>query len=200
MKKVWGALGVSVILASTVSAADVTGRVVFVRKSDRPSSHGYVGLRVDANNVVLVDLLRSPMDTEESTRRAQSALAFAKASRYLKVTGATLVQTGFRSTVYSVGPVQGRKETGYCTQNHNSFPFSDGSASWNALNFAVDDPHYYSYEYSGMNSIRNRSVFVIAENGCEIAAFKRIGWLAGGSETSNGIQGGSGLYKSNPLE
>ena len=75
---------------------------------------------------------------------------------------------------------------------------TDGT--WNALNFSVNDPHYYWYSYTAAGT-EGSSAFTAAANGnlnCDTAysTFERIGSI----DAKNNVSGGSGLYKYLPLE
>jgi type IV pilus assembly protein PilA len=75
-----------------------------------------------------------------------------------------------------------------------------GNATWDALNFAIDDPHFYRYEYvsTGTESAAAFTARALGDLNCDgtLATFERTGSaLAGG-----GVSGGSGLYKHHSLE
>ena len=72
--------------------------------------------------------------------------------------------------------------------------------TWQALNFALSDPHYYSYEYvsTGENT---GAKFTVRGNGdlnCNgtFSTFERIGTV----DTSLNVMGGGGIYTENELE
>jgi type IV pilus assembly protein PilA len=74
------------------------------------------------------------------------------------------------------------------------------NATWNALNFSVDDPHYYWYTYAATGT-GTSSAFTARANGdlnCNgtQSTFERIGTV----DAAGNVQGGSGLYKNLPLE
>jgi type IV pilus assembly protein PilA len=74
------------------------------------------------------------------------------------------------------------------------------SATWNALNFSVDDPHYYQYTYAA-GGTGTASQFTARANGdlnCDgiLSTFERIGSV----DPTGNVSGGSGLYKNLPLE
>lgn len=74
------------------------------------------------------------------------------------------------------------------------------AATWEALNFAVDDPFYYVYSYVS-NGTGTASEFTARANGdldCNGTAstFERIGTV----DASNNVNGGAGLYTNNELE
>ena len=73
------------------------------------------------------------------------------------------------------------------------------SQTWNALNFSVDDPFYYSYSYTSVG-VDSASAFTASANGDltgngTYSTFERVGTINAGN-----VQGGSGLYKNLPLE
>jgi type IV pilus assembly protein PilA len=72
--------------------------------------------------------------------------------------------------------------------------------TWNALNFSVDDPHYYIYEYASTGTEQNSQFTARARgdlncNGTQ-STFERIGTV----DANRNVSGGSGLYKNLPLE
>ena len=75
----------------------------------------------------------------------------------------------------------------------------NASGTWNALNFSIDDPHYYSYTYAATGT-DSTSSFTARANGnlnCDAtySTFERVGSISEGN-----VKGGSGLYKHLPLE
>ena len=73
------------------------------------------------------------------------------------------------------------------------------SQSWNALNFSIDDPHYYWYTYDSLGT-DSTSQFTARANGnlncnATYSTFERVGTIVEGN-----VKGGSGLYKNFPLE
>jgi prepilin-type N-terminal cleavage/methylation domain-containing protein len=75
-----------------------------------------------------------------------------------------------------------------------------GNETWNALNFSVDDPHYYWYSYDSTGT-GTGSQFTARANGdlnCNgtYSTFERIGTV----DAQGNVTGGSGLYKNLPLE
>jgi hypothetical protein len=74
------------------------------------------------------------------------------------------------------------------------------NASWQALNFAVDDPFYYQYNYTS-NGQGTGSQFTAGAYGdlnCDTvtSTFERIGNV----DPQFNVNGGSGLYVSNDIE
>jgi len=77
------------------------------------------------------------------------------------------------------------------------------SATWQALNFSVDDPFYYQYVYqsTGSGSTGTASKFTARARGnldCDtvMSTFERVGTIDG----SNNVNGGAGLYQVDELE
>lgn len=73
-------------------------------------------------------------------------------------------------------------------------------ATWQALNFAVDDPHYYRYDYDS-DGLGSDSQFTARANGdlnCDgnLSTFERIGNV----DDENNVNGGAGVFSSNELE
>ena len=76
-------------------------------------------------------------------------------------------------------------------------------ATWQALNFSVDDPFYYQYTYesSGSTSTGVSSEFTARANGnldCDavLSTFERIGTV----DAANNVNGGAGLFQQEELE
>ncbi len=73
-------------------------------------------------------------------------------------------------------------------------------ATWQALNFAVDDPFYYRYTYVGSGTGAGSAFTARAEGNlnCDavLSTFERVGVV----DLENNIQGGSGLYSNQELE
>jgi len=75
--------------------------------------------------------------------------------------------------------------------------------TWQALNFAVEDPFYYMYSYASTGSAGTGpdSQFTARANGdlnCDqtLSTFERVGTV----DDSNNIQGGAGIYQNKELE
>ena len=73
-------------------------------------------------------------------------------------------------------------------------------ASWQALNFSVDDPFYYQYSYDSVGT-GVASKFTARANGdldCDstLSTFERIGTV----DASNNVNGGAGLFQQEELE
>ncbi len=72
--------------------------------------------------------------------------------------------------------------------------------SWAALNFSVDDPFYYSYQYDSAGTDANAQFTASASgdlncDGKVFSLFQRIGTIIG-----NNVSGGAGLYSVNEIE
>ncbi len=73
-------------------------------------------------------------------------------------------------------------------------------ATWQALNFSVDDPHYYVYSYDSTGTGTD-SAFTARASGdldCNAAesTFERVGSV----DDRNNVNGGAGLFAANELE
>ena len=72
--------------------------------------------------------------------------------------------------------------------------------SWQALNFALSDPHYYSYQYvsSGVNTSAKFTARAIGDLNCNgtFSTFERVGTVDG----SLNVMGGGGIFSANELE
>jgi len=76
-------------------------------------------------------------------------------------------------------------------------------ATWQALNFAVEDPFYYEYSYAstGSGAPGTDSAFTARAQGdlnCNgtLSTFERVGTV----DDSNNINGGAGIYANQELE
>ena len=74
------------------------------------------------------------------------------------------------------------------------------AATWEALNFAISDPHYYSYQYdsAGEGTAATFTASAFGDLDCDgvISTFVRVGEATPGRE----VRGGAGLIEDNPLE
>ena len=74
------------------------------------------------------------------------------------------------------------------------------NATWQALNFAVSDPHYYAYQYnsagSSIGATFSASAFGNLDDDDTYSTFVRVGTV----DLSNEVRGGAGLYQANELE
>jgi len=74
------------------------------------------------------------------------------------------------------------------------------TTSWSALNFSVNDPHYYWYQYIS-SGLEDASKFTARANGnlnCDTSysTFERVGSV----DQLNNVSGGPGLFKKHGLE
>ena len=73
-------------------------------------------------------------------------------------------------------------------------------STWQTLNFSVDDPFYYSYQYdsAGTDSAAQFSASASGDLNCDtkiFSLFQRVGTIIG-----NNVSGGAGLYSVNEIE
>ena len=73
-------------------------------------------------------------------------------------------------------------------------------ATWQALNFALSDPHYYKYQYasSGTDSTSSFTARAVGDLNCNgiFSTFERVGR----SDASLNVVGGGGIFTNNELE
>jgi type IV pilus assembly protein PilA len=74
------------------------------------------------------------------------------------------------------------------------------ASTWQALNFSIDDPHYYVYSYDSAG-VGKDAAFTARANGdldCNAAdsTFERVGSV----DDQNNVNGGAGLFTQNELE
>ncbi len=74
------------------------------------------------------------------------------------------------------------------------------NATWQALNFAVDDPFYFRYEYvsAGTGTGSQFTARAQGDLNCDttLSTFERIGTV----DAENNITGGAGIFKKDELE
>ncbi len=72
--------------------------------------------------------------------------------------------------------------------------------TWNALNFAIDDPFYYAYSYDSKGVGHNSQFTARAEGDLDcnetLSLFERVATV----DDRNNVVGGAGLYIANELE
>jgi type IV pilus assembly protein PilA len=72
--------------------------------------------------------------------------------------------------------------------------------TWTALNFSVDDPFYYSYEYTSSGTDSNSTFSAEAQGDLDgdgtFSLFRRTGSVT----AENNVSGGAGLYSTNDIE
>jgi type IV pilus assembly protein PilA len=74
------------------------------------------------------------------------------------------------------------------------------NSSWTALNFSVDDPFYYSYQYdaAGADTAAHFTASASGDLNCDgkkFSLFQRVG-----SIQNNNVTGGAGLYTQDEIE
>lgn len=77
------------------------------------------------------------------------------------------------------------------------------TGTWQSLNFALSDPHYYAYQYdsdgsavTGVGATFVASAFGNLDDDDTYSTFVRVGTVDQGME----VRGGAGLYQQNELE
>ena len=81
-----------------------------------------------------------------------------------------------------------------------SYAASWSTATWQALNFSVDDPFYYSYQYDSSGTDTTSAFTATASgdltcDGANFSLFQRVGFIQ-----NNNVSGGAGLYTFNEIE
>jgi type IV pilus assembly protein PilA len=103
-----------------------------------------------------------------------------------------------------VGPSPGAKGSN-CGNTGDKFApnpanFQDAGGSWSALNFSVDDPFYFVYQYvsAGQDVAANFQAFAYGDLDCDgiFSTFMRNGVVL----ADRSVSGGSGLYTKNDIE
>ena len=84
--------------------------------------------------------------------------------------------------------------------NPSTYAASWQSPTWQALNFSVDDPFYYSYQYDSAGADTTAIFTATASgdltcDGARFSLFQRIGYIQ-----NNVVSGGAGLYMLNETE
>lgn len=101
----------------------------------------------------------------------------------------------------SVGPTPAANHCcGQAGDKCTPVPTQWQSTAWSALNFSVNDPHYYWYQYIASGT-EDGAKFTARSQGnlnCDTkySTFERIGSV----DQLNNVSGGPGLFKSDPLE
>lgn len=116
--------------------------------------------------------------------------------------GGNVVPKQFPGLGMQFGPAPGTNDC--CGQVGNKCaPNADAwdSPVWHALNFSVDDPHYYWYWYETVGQDRDAR-FTARSMGnlnCNAAysTFERVGGI---NPATGGVIGGSGIFMFQPLE
>jgi type IV pilus assembly protein PilA len=88
---------------------------------------------------------------------------------------------------------------GASQQKHNPTTINWDDATWQALNFAIDDPFFFRYTYDSVGTGEDAAFTVRAEGDLDCdgssSLFERIATVE-----DNSINGGAGIYKENELE
>jgi prepilin-type N-terminal cleavage/methylation domain-containing protein len=84
--------------------------------------------------------------------------------------------------------------------NPSTYAASWNSQTWSALNFSVDDPFLYAYQYdaAGTDSSANFTVTAFGDLDCNgsFSLFQRVGFVGPAGE----VTGGAALYLLNEIE
>ncbi|MGK0359456.1 MAG: hypothetical protein ACI9U2_001758 [Bradymonadia bacterium] len=90
-----------------------------------------------------------------------------------------------------------------CPDKHAPQPDTFADVTWQALNFSVDDPFYYQYQYdsTGIGATGIDSAFTARSLGdlnCDgtLSTFERFGDV----DAELNVNGGAGIFKNQPLE
>ena len=112
--------------------------------------------------------------------------------------GITPIAAQFPATIASATPALGT----CCTGGDKCAPDASlwTNASWVALQFSVDDPHYYSYNYTTTDVTTNFTAIAQGDLDCdgEYSLFEMYGIID--SSSSDGPSGNAGIYRENDLE
>jgi len=85
-----------------------------------------------------------------------------------------------------------------CTPDPNLW--QDAAGTWASLNFSVDDPFYYQYQYDSAGTDTGSSFTARATGDLDCddiySTFERIGKV----DSQHNVTGGSGLYVNNDIE
>jgi len=104
----------------------------------------------------------------------------------------------------SVGPAPGAPGS-CCGSGHKGdkcvpAPTNFAGDSWSALNFSVDDPFYFVYQYTsaGSETDANFQAWAFGDLDCDgtFSTYERSGSVM----TDRSVSGGSGLYTKNEIE
>ena len=87
-----------------------------------------------------------------------------------------------------------------CPDKHAPAPNTFADASWQALNFSVDDPFYYQYVYAAVGTGVDSAFTAraLGDLNCDatLSTFERFGDV----DAELNVNGGAGIFKNNPLE
>ena len=84
--------------------------------------------------------------------------------------------------------------------NPSTYAASWNTIAWQSLNFSVDDPFYYSYQYDSTGTDTAAAFTATASgdltcDGANFSLFQRVGFIQ-----NNNVSGGAGLYTFNEIE
>lgn len=74
--------------------------------------------------------------------------------------------------------------------------------TWQALSFAIDDPHYFTYDYDAVGTARE-SRFTARANGnlnCDPGQVRSTFERVGAANAAGGVMGGGGIFSKNEVE
>jgi prepilin-type N-terminal cleavage/methylation domain-containing protein len=74
------------------------------------------------------------------------------------------------------------------------------SQTWQALNFGVDDPHYYWYSYTSANFGINATFDAKAQGNLNCDPIYSLYQRHGSVDPQGNVTGGSGIYMKDPIE
>lgn len=90
--------------------------------------------------------------------------------------------------------------TAILNEKRETNQFEWEAPTWEALNFSISDPHYYTYQYDStgtrVGAQFTASSFGNLDHDSVYSTFVRVGTVMDGNE----IRGGAGLYQQNELE
>ena len=82
----------------------------------------------------------------------------------------------------------------------NATNFQDTNGTWSSLNFSVDDPFYFRYQYdsAGTDTNSNFQAWAFGDLDCDsiLSTYERSGSVM----SDRSVSGGSGLYTKNEIE
>jgi type IV pilus assembly protein PilA len=118
-------------------------------------------------------------------------------------TGATLAKQ-FPTSVTAITPWGGVTST-CCGQTGDKCKpdptnFQDTAGTWSALNFSVDDPFYFGYQYisKGTETSANFQAYAYGDLDCD--SINSTYMRAGSVLSDRSVSGGSGLFTKNEIE
>lgn len=109
-----------------------------------------------------------------------------------------ILRRQFPVTVASTPPVKACDGNSSRKIEPNADAWNAGT--WQALNFSVEDPHYFQYSYvgEGFGQPAHFTARATGDLNCDglSSTFERVGSV----DAENNISGGAGLFSKNPLE